>query len=69
MRYLCVLALEIVSLSAGVRRRFGNSLAADLDALNLFDTFYMQGASSVPGAVRGRYGAPLTIEATFDVRF
>jgi iron complex outermembrane receptor protein len=60
---------SVTLVDAGVRRRFGNSLAADLRASNLFDTFYIQGASGVPVAVRGRYGAPRTIEATFDVRF
>jgi iron complex outermembrane receptor protein len=60
---------SVTLVDAGVRRRFGSSLAVDLRASNLFDEFYIQGAAGVPVAVRGRYGAPRTIEATLDVRF
>jgi iron complex outermembrane receptor protein len=62
-------ASSVTLIDAGVRRRFGDSLAVDLRASNLLDKFYIQGASGVPVAVRGRYGAPRTIEATLDVRF
>jgi iron complex outermembrane receptor protein len=62
-------APSVMLIDAGVRRRFGDSLSVDLRASNLFDKFYIQGASGVPVAVRGRYGAPRTVEATLDVRF
>lgn len=62
-------APSVTLIDAGVRRRFGDSLAVDVRASNLLDKFYIQGASGVPIAVRGRYGAPRTIEATLDVRF
>jgi iron complex outermembrane receptor protein len=62
-------APSVTLIDAGVRRRFGDSLAVDVRASNLLDKFYIQGASGAPIAVRGRYGAPRTIEATLDVRF
>ncbi len=60
---------SVTLVDATVRRRFGASLATDLRVSNLFDKFYIQGASGVPIATRGRYGAPRTVELTLDVRF
>ena len=60
---------SVTLIDATVRRRIGNNLAADLRVSNLFDKFYIQGASGVPIATRGRYGAPRTVELTLDVRF
>ena len=54
---------------AGIRRRFGRSLAVDVRVNNLLDKFYLQSVSGVPVPVRGRYGPLRTVEATFDVRF
>jgi iron complex outermembrane receptor protein len=60
---------SVTLVDASVRRRLTQRISADLRVSNLFDEFYLQGATGVPVAVRGRYGAPRTVELTFDLGF
>jgi iron complex outermembrane recepter protein len=54
---------------AGVRRRLTDSLNLDLRATNLLDRFYLQSVSGAPIPLRGRMGAPRTIELSLNTRF
>lgn len=54
---------------AGVRRRLTDSLNIDLRATNLLDKFYLQSVSGAPIPLRGRMGAPRTIELSLNTRF
>ena len=56
-------------IDAGVRRRLTGSVNVDLRATNLLDRFYLQSVTGAPIPLRGRMGAPRTIELSLITRF